>query len=98
MNQERAIIEAIKLLLDTLSPEGRMEVGRLFNVGSLPRGTPLLRTVFDEILKRQNATSGEILSAIKNEKPKDVYNAIGYLKRVGLIKGVGYGRYEIVNN
>lgn len=50
--------------------------------------------------KKTSWTAADLVSMVQLEAPdvsrKDIYNGIGYLARDGVLKSVGYGRYEVL--
>jgi hypothetical protein len=97
------VIDSIKHLMSLLGPVEReqvlKELTRASNFFPPAKAEEVMGTII-KLFPRDRAWSvaelkGKIAEHGIEAKPKEVYNAIGYLNRKGHIKRVGYGRYVI---
>ena len=97
--QTQGIVQEIRALLDDLSPQDRARVLREVQSTPGPRAGEVLGTVVQLIVGKREWTTSEIRAAIAKKgvsaSPKEVYNAVGYLARLGHVKRVGYGKYLV---
>lgn len=95
--------ESIKLLLSTLSQEDRErvleEIEQYIRPVPVAKAGDVLGAIVKFLPKSGTLTVDDFKTAVKRTgieaKPKEVYNAIGYLTRRGHIRRVGYGRYIV---
>ena len=95
------VIKAIWTLLDTLPPAERQRVQQQiadFSPPSAPKkGGDVLGVVLKLIPKRGDwlieDLKKKVLERTEYTKPKEIYNAVGYLARRGYIRRISYGRY-----
>ncbi|WSG95379.1 hypothetical protein U8P76_23720 [Rhizobium johnstonii] len=98
-----SIGETIKFLLLNLDPTEREkildELTQAFRPISVERGGEILGTIVRFLQPKQEVTVEDLRTAVKDAgleaRPKEVYNAIGYLTRKGHMRRVGYGRYVV---
>ncbi len=95
-----AIIQAISMLLETLSPAEREHVLRAVRPATTPRAGEVLDTVI-RLLPRETAWTvskvrQDVAAAGIEATAKEVYNAVGYLARRGHVRRLGYGRYVVM--
>ena len=95
-----AIIQAINMLLETLSPAEQEHVLRAVRPATTPRAGEVLDTVV-RLLPRQTAWTvkkvrEDVAAAGIEATAKEVYNAVGYLARRGYVTRLGYGRYVVL--
>jgi len=103
-NDAGAIGDQIEALWSRLPEADRATVLRRLSMkiprSPTPRAGPVLDSVVSVLLRKHSWSVSEIKEAVANDgieaKPKEIYNAIGYLARRGQIRQVGYGRYYIV--
>jgi Fe2+ or Zn2+ uptake regulation protein len=97
------VLEAVKLLLNTLPLENQRRVLDLLKSAIQPITTPRAGEVLDNIVRwipRDSAwTVDEAKQGISEKgvsaSPKEVYNALAYLTRKGHVRRIGYGRYIV---
>ena len=93
------IIDAIRTLLDALSPAEQERVLRAVRPSATPRAGEVLGAVVRLLPSKSEWTVGEIKQDVAaaglEAQAKEVYNAVGYLARRGHVKRLGYGRYVV---
>ncbi len=93
------IFDAIRTLLDALSPAEQERVLRAVRPSATPRAGEVLGTVVRLLPSKSEWTVGEIKQDVAaagiKATAKEIYNAIGYLRRRGHVKRHGYGRYTV---
>ena len=93
------IIDAIRTLLDALSPAEQEGVLRAVRSSATPRAGEVLGAVVRLLPSKSEWTVGEIRQDVAaagfKATAKEIYNAIGYLRRRGHVKRHGYGRYTV---
>lgn len=93
------IFDAIRTLLDALSPAEQERVLRAVRPSATPRAGEVLGAVVRLLPSKSEWTVGEIrqdvASAGIKATAKEIYNAIGYLRRRGHVERRGYGRYIV---
>lgn len=95
------ITDAIKALLNTLSPSEQRdvldEITRTIRPIDAPRAGEVLGAIIRWMPREREWTVEEAKKAVferaENASPKEVYNAIGYLVRTGRLRRLGYARY-----
>lgn len=102
-DRARGIADSIRALLDMLPPHERSRI--VAELAEHERHLPQAKSeqVFGTIIRlfpRDTTwTMDELKARIKEQgieaKPKEVYNAVGYLAKRGHIRRVGYGRYIV---
>lgn len=106
--ERRARIEKIasgiaNSTFEALSEQDRQDVLDKLIVILRPIPTPRAGEVLDAIVKllprRKDWTVHDLREGVLEKgvsaDPKEVYNAIGYLKRKGHMRRIGYGRYVV---
>ncbi|MBB3570785.1 hypothetical protein [Rhizobium sp. BK491] len=103
VGSSRSVADTIKFLLENLPHDDREAV--LAEITDFVRPIPVERAgdVLGVIVKfaqrNQSISVQDVKAAVKQAgieaKPKEVYNAIGYLTRKGHIHRTGYGRYIV---
>ena len=92
------IIDAIRTLLDALSPAEQERVWRVLRTSTTPRAGEVLGAVVRLLPSKPEWTVGEIRQDVAaagiKATAKEVYNAVGYLRRRGHVERRGYGRYS----
>ncbi len=99
----QAVTEAIKILLSHLGAGDREKVidELIAFVRPIPieRAGDVLGAIVRFLRPRQELSVEDLKTAVKEAgfeaKPKEVYNAVGYLTRKGHMRRVGYGRYVV---
>ncbi|WSH64914.1 hypothetical protein U8Q05_25850 [Rhizobium ruizarguesonis] len=99
----QSIADAIKFMLANLREDDRetvlAEITEFVRPIPVERAGDVLGAIVKFVQKNQNITVDEIKQAVLHAgieaKPKEVYNAIGYLTRRGHIRRVGYGHYIV---
>jgi hypothetical protein len=100
------IAEAIKLLADDLSPEEQDWVLNKITEELRPIATPKAGDVLGALVRLlpkrrdgQQWTAQDLKQEIDQQgveaTTKEVHNAIGYLRRIGKVRRVAYGRYVV---
>ena len=93
------IIDAIRTLLDALSPAEQERVFRAVRPSATPRAGEVLGAVVRMLPSKSEWTVGEIKQDVAaagiKATAKEIYNAIGYLRRRGHVERRGYGRYIV---
>ncbi len=97
------VAEAIKTLLDPLSPTDRESVLAKLTEMLRPIPTPRAGDVLSAIVRilpqRHTWTVDDVKSGVGSSgvaaTPKEIYNALGYLTRKKHIRRVGYGQYIV---
>jgi hypothetical protein len=95
------VIEAIKLLLGTLSPEQQEcvldEIAETIRRIPAPRAGKVLGAIVRTLPRRVNWSIEQIKQEVAAQgvaaTDKEVYNSVGYLTRRKHIRRVGYGAY-----
>jgi hypothetical protein len=95
------ITDAIKALLNTLSPSEQRdvldEITRTIRPIHAPRAGEVLGAIIHWMPREREWTVEEAKKAVferaENSSPKEVYNAIAYLVRTRRLRRVGYARY-----
>lgn len=93
----------IRVLFRRLSPDAQKQLLEDLISAPPPIPTPKGGVVLSCVARAMNSrlywTVPDIKAAIQEEgveaKPKELYNALGYLARRGYVKKVGYGRYLV---
>lgn len=99
----KSIADAIKFMLANLSEGDReavlAEITEFVNPISIERAGNVLGVIIKFAQKNHQLTVDNLKEAVREAglvvKPKEVYNAVGYLSRKGHIRRVGYGRYVV---
>ena len=97
---------AIEVVLRSLPPDKREEIKHALledpqpiPASKAPRGGPVLRVITTSLPQQQQWTAKDVLDVVRDKgvtaSPKQVYNALGYLRRKGHIKRISYGRYMV---
>lgn len=93
------ILDAIQSLLDALSPAEQERVLRAMRSSATPRAGEVLGAVIRLLPSKSEWTVGEIKEDVAaagiKATAKEIYNAIGYLRRRGHVERRGYGRYIV---
>ena len=93
------IFDAIRTLLDALSPAEQERVLRSVRPSATPRAGEVLSAVVRLLPSQSEWTVGEIRQDVAGAgitaTAKEIYNAIGYLRRRGHVERRGYGRYTV---
>ena len=93
------ILDAIQSLLDALSPAEQERVLRAMRPSETPRAGEVLSAVIRLLPSKSEWTVGEIKEDVAaagiKATAKEIYNAIGYLRRRGHVERRGYGRYIV---
>lgn len=100
----RSIIDAVKLLLSTLSVDEQeralQEITEEIRPIPAPRAGDVLGAIIKFLPRRPQWTMREIKNEVAatgvDATDKEVYNSIGYLTRKRHIKRIGYGQYVVV--
>jgi hypothetical protein len=96
-------LDLIRTLLASLPEDDRTrflrEITATIAPMSGPRAGAVLGTIVRLLPQRKSWTLTELKQSIDERgisaRPKEVYNAMSYLKRQGHIQHIGYGRYLI---
>lgn len=76
-----------------------LEFSKLAGTDTDPQPEGLLATVVDIVSGKPRFTVSELKQQVDERgvpaAPKEIYNAIGYLARIGRVRRVGYGRYIV---
>jgi hypothetical protein len=97
------VVDAIKLLLDTLTLDEQRGVLKALNQHVQPIDTPRAGELLGKIVRWIPRDSAWTVDDAKREvaaqgieaSPKEIYNAIAYLSRKGHVRRIGYGRYIV---
>ncbi|WP_186417590.1 hypothetical protein [Bosea sp. CS1GBMeth4] len=95
--------ESIKLLLSPLTQEERehvlAEIEQYIRPVPVAKAGDVLGAIVKFLPRKGTLTVDDFKAAVKKTgleaKPKEIYNAIGYLNRKGHIRRIGYGRYIV---
>jgi hypothetical protein len=98
-----SVVVAIKTLIAGLArPEQERiltELNKLLRPIPAPRAGEVLGAIVRLLPRRRDWTVDDLKRSIDAEtveaRPKEIYNALGYLVRKGRIRRVGYGRYIV---
>src|ERR1700741_1015775 len=93
----------IKRMISWLPADARddflRELGVPDRLGAYPKAGDVLATIIRLLPKQRSWTVSELKQQITERgieaKPKEIYNALGYLTRNERITRVGYGRYIV---
>jgi hypothetical protein len=96
-------VDAIRLLLESLSPHERERVRRALGTELRPIETPrageVLSTIVQLLPQRENWTAKQFKEQVADRgvgaTDKEIQNALAYLTRRGHISRVGYGQYRV---
>lgn len=95
----RKVLDAVKLMLSTLTGDELQEIIEEFQPIAAPRAGEVLGAIVKFLPRRQEWSVGEIKEQVAasgvRATDKEVYNSIGYLTRKRHIQRVGYGRYLV---
>ena len=97
------LVKAVLLLLDNLTPLEKQAVLKRLTEALRPiparNAGDVLGVVIQLLPKTGPWTVEDLKKSVDGSgleaKPKEIYNAIGYLARRGHIRRVGYGRYVV---
>ena len=97
------VVDAIKLLLDTLTLDEQRDALKTINERVQPIATPRAGELLGKIVRWIPRDSVWTVDDAKREvaaqgieaSPKKIYNAIAYLSRKGHVRRIGYGRYIV---
>ncbi|RWY83430.1 hypothetical protein EHI44_22130 [Rhizobium leguminosarum] len=103
LGSPRSIADTIKFMLVNLPQEDReailSEIIEFVRPIPVEKAGDVLGAVVKFIQTKQDVTVNKVKEAVRKAgieaRPKDVYNAMGYLARRGHIRRVGYGRYIV---
>ncbi len=97
------IVDAMRSLLDTLSPEQREWALRELSAASIPtpRAGEVLGTIARLIPRDKQFTVAEVKARVAAEgvtaTGKAIHNALGYLTRRKYLRRIGYGHYLVAD-
>lgn len=103
VDRSASVAEAIKILLSNLSSAEReailSEITEYIRPISVNKAGDVLAAIAKILPMKPEWSVEDLKIEVKKvgveAKPKEVYNAIGYLTRKGHMKRVGYGRYVV---
>jgi hypothetical protein len=98
---QQSVIDAIKVLLRGLPPEGQeralAEITEAIRPISTPRGGGVLNAIVRILPRRTEWSINDLKREVREQgieaTDKEIYNGVGYLTRHKRIRRVAYGRY-----
>ncbi len=97
------VVDAVRLLLERLSPNEREQVRRALQEElrpiATPRGGEVLSAIVYLLPRRESWTPQDFKSDVSElgveATDKEIQNALAYLTRRGHLRRIGYGQYRV---